>query len=633
MKFVNNLNKQKIKIIFTIKFFLLAQTNAQLRQLEGSNNDSLHVYGPNMSAFIKALEKKYSSKGFKDMPLGPIGRYIEVIDKKNRSVVENILGGMLQSFVVSNIEDRKTLDHLMRQSNIKGSIIISKFGNPAYDISRGMCRAVPNTELLYSAIRVSKNDILNILVDLIHIETILLSEDSKLVETLTSNIENVPRNLQKIYLLSPMLEYYPAPHYRFYGCQDRPPRYIQVDTTELKNSLELNLNKYTNVQKSLENEIKTLERQLQTQDNSRKEKHGLMRSLESKITSLKSQINEIKLFEYPSSSSSDILRNEVNELKKQCETVAQSIENEKTKVGELTILVQAREQDLKNIKKKRTEILTEMAEMKSKVDLQKDKLHKITSDATYGKVEFERRTALLNQTKAAKDEVLKKKTVLDEKANKSGMPRINSERTIENVKSTIAKIDQKIKQKCQGNENIDDITTEFKNICIQFEKQSALAVIIMESLKNLKKTRTQRFSLINDLKRNISIRVKFAFQNLLNLRGYKGELKIDDAKGILDLIVVPRDSRCENAVSSTKSLSGGERSFTTVAFLIALWKSVDFPFYFLDEYDVFTDQVNRSYITKLLIGNAEAIKTRQYVFLTPQDMSEFKSSDFLSIIK
>lgn len=260
-----------------------------------------------MSAFIKILEKKYNSRVFKEMPLGPLGRYIEVIDKKNRSVVETILGGMLQSFVVGSMEDRKTLDQLMAQSKITGSIITTTFNNTPYDISRGMCRPVPNTELLYSGIRVSNNVILNILVDHIHIETILLTEDSNLVQKLTSLIENVPRNLQKIYLTSPLIEYYPAPKYRLYALQERPARYIQVDTTELKTSLEMNLSKYTNVQKSLENEIKTLERQLQGHENSRKEKHGLMRSLESKITSLKSQINEIKLFEYPSSSSSDIL--------------------------------------------------------------------------------------------------------------------------------------------------------------------------------------------------------------------------------------------------------------------------------------------------------------------------------------
>lgn len=585
-----------------------------------------------MSAFIKTLEKKFNNRGFKEMPLGPLGRYIEVIDKKNRSVVETVLGGMIQSFVVSNMEDRKTLDKLMQQSNIKASIIQTKFTRTPYDISRGKVHPVPNTELLYSAIKVTDNVIINVLVDHLHIESILLSEDAKLVEHLTSNIKNVPRNLQKIYLTSPLIEYYPAPHYRLYASQEKPARYLSVNTTELKNSLESNLNKITNSQKSLENEIKTLERQLQTQENSRKEKHGLMRSFDSKITSLKSQINEIKLFEYPTSSNLDILVNEINELKKQCEMVVKSIEIEKLKVAELSVLVKAREQDLKIIKKKKTEILQESTELKTKVDLQKDRLHKITSDATFSKVDFDRRTKLLEQTKTVKNDILQKKVVVDEKANKSGV-RIDSDRTIDEVKTAIARIDQKIKQKCQVNENIDDIQTEFNNIRIQYEQQSELAILITQSLKNLKKTRTERFSLINDLKRNISIRVKFSFQDLLNLRGYKGELKINDAKGILDLIVVPRDSRCENAVSSTKSLSGGERSFTTVAFLISLWKCVDFPFYFLDEYDVFTDQVNRSYITKLLIKNAEAIKTRQYVFLTPQDMSEFKSSEYLSIIK
>lgn len=53
----------------------------------------------------------------------------------------------------------------------------------------------------------------------------------------------------------------------------------------------------------------------------------------------------------------------------------------------------------------------------------------------------------------------------------------------------------------------------------------------------------------------------------------------------LDLIVIPQHG--SQGITTTANLSGGERSFSTVAFLYSLWQCVDFPFYFLDEFDVF----------------------------------------------
>lgn len=74
---------------------------------------------------------------------------------------------------------------------------------------------------------------------------------------------------------------------------------------------------------------------------------------------------------------------------------------------------------------------------------------------------------------------------------------------------------------------------------------------------------------------------------ILKLRNFEGSLDVNHQDKTLKLSVIPRDHN-KNAVSSTKSLSGGERSYSTVAFLISLWSCVDHPFYFLDEYDVFT---------------------------------------------
>lgn len=72
-----------------------------------------------------------------------------------------------------------------------------------------------------------------------------------------------------------------------------------------------------------------------------------------------------------------------------------------------------------------------------------------------------------------------------------------------------------------------------------------------------------------------------------------GTLFVDFKECIVDLKVIPRVETTDEttAVKSLKQLSGGEKSFSTVSFLVALWSTTNFPFYMLDEYDVFTVSV------------------------------------------
>lgn len=76
---------------------------------------------------------------------------------------------------------------------------------------------------------------------------------------------------------------------------------------------------------------------------------------------------------------------------------------------------------------------------------------------------------------------------------------------------------------------------------------------------------------------------------ILALRDFIGEMVIDHKEKTLEINITPRSrkSKPDGQEINLKTLSGGERSYSTVAFLLSLWSCVDHPFYFLDEYDVY----------------------------------------------
>ena len=59
------------------------------------------------------------------------------------------------------------------------------------------------------------------------------------------------------------------------------------------------------------------------------------------------------------------------------------------------------------------------------------------------------------------------------------------------------------------------------------------------------------------------------------------------------LVQVQMEKGAKASTSDMKSLSGGERSFSTLAFILALGGEISAAFHCLDEFDVFLDVQNR----------------------------------------
>ena len=74
------------------------------------------------------------------------------------------------------------------------------------------------------------------------------------------------------------------------------------------------------------------------------------------------------------------------------------------------------------------------------------------------------------------------------------------------------------------------------------------------------------------------------------VRHHAGQLCFDHAEETLALSVQRNNQDTGgSATQDARSLSGGERSFTTLSFELAMWEFCATPFRALDEFDVYMD--------------------------------------------
>ena len=67
--------------------------------------------------------------------------------------------------------------------------------------------------------------------------------------------------------------------------------------------------------------------------------------------------------------------------------------------------------------------------------------------------------------------------------------------------------------------------------------------------------------------------------------------------------------------------------------LVSLGATIECPFRVMDEFGVFMDQVSRKVAMQELVDMAREMPNRQFVFITPQDLSSLPVSDHLRVFK
>jgi chromosome segregation ATPase len=179
----------------------------------------------------------------------------------------------------------------------------------------------------------------------------------------------------------------------------------------------------------------------------------------------------------------------------------------------------------------------------------------------------------------------------------------------------------------------EEINNAYHEAVNTYQTASSYLQSMTELSELLKQSFMQRMKMYRRFQRYISARSRINFNYLLSERAFRGKLLIDHKAKLLDVHVEPDETTKSSKGRATKTLSGGEKSFSSICLLLALWEAMGAPLRCLDEFDVFMDDVNRDVSTRMIVrspwrtqvyANISQISAarrstgRQFILITPK---------------
>jgi structural maintenance of chromosomes protein 6 len=179
----------------------------------------------------------------------------------------------------------------------------------------------------------------------------------------------------------------------------------------------------------------------------------------------------------------------------------------------------------------------------------------------------------------------------------------------------------------------EEVYEKYSRAKLDLQSKNSQLEAITENLEKLEadlKSRRKRWKVF---RKHIVEMSAHTFDEILQLKGSSGGLEFDHKSKTLNLVVQKDNSNENSQTRDVKALSGGERSFVTLSLLLALGERLETPFRVMDEFDVFLDAISRKIALMTLVEIAKKMEHRQFILITPQDLSNITPDDKVKIFK
>ncbi|KAF1956479.1 dna repair protein-like protein rad18 [Byssothecium circinans] len=589
----------------------------------------------NHAGLERVLDAIQNERRFRERPVGPMGRHVELLKPEWSSILEKSFGAALEGFIVTNKADKDLLSRLMARLNYRAPVYI---GTKAPIDTTGH---EPDEQLLtwMRVLKINNDLVRNSLIINQNIDQVVLIENRteawNFMRRRAANTKScicmadTGRKLGHLITPGPNI----SPIEEFSGS----PRMHSDKGQQVQDEKDT----YANLQR----EILALEAQASAAQDQINICQAKIRDHATVKQNLKREMDRAgddvyRLEGEVSASVPDAAM--IEQLESELSEAKADYEKDDEQFTDLT-----KELDKANAEqrtsKDRLDALSEIiADCKRRADKLNAKVTTLTS----------RRDKALRGKNAALEQVEEAKTRLTEWEQRREEQREKVKKYEKDAAEIVpvrvevpegatfqslkAKLDRLVKQRERMEEELGGSEAELLRLANEAKKTYMDAAneiknteMVRRALKQALKNRQQRWL---EFRQGITVRARVVFNYLLSERQFRGTLQVDHDNHRLDINVQP-DITVQNAEGrQTKTLSGGEKSFSTICLLLSLWDAMGSPIRCLDEFDVYMDPVNRDISTTMIVSAARRAIGRQYILITPQSMN-MHSMDDVRIIR
>ncbi|KAJ4862215.1 AAA ATPase domain-containing protein [Trichoderma breve] len=558
-----------------------------VKDLEQSSGSALDGYDADLIRLAKAIERE---TGFESKPLGPLGTHVTLRKPEWSGILEKTFGENLNAFVVQSKRDQTKLSNLIQRMGLrKQPPIYIAYGGT---IDTSAQEPDPEFDTILRVLAFDNELVRSQLVINNQIEKVILVKDRLEAERVMIDNNGPPRNVVACICFH----------------DGRGKRTSPVTPTNLAPRMQSDSAQRLLVQKENLRQLG-----LEVKDLMIEERQARQR-LEGCEADLKAHQNKLKDLE------SDIRRIQADIQRISLDLDAfEGVDGRLVALREEREAKQTEEEQLGlqygNLKLEKRELSKKAEEAKARLDAEKDIRKDHQSRVAKAEDKVKKHESFRKIAVAQKNAAFERRDI---EINERRRAEAKRDQKIAEVADFIQQAEQVSPDRVHipEDETYASLEIKYAKVCEQLAQREARQGATDQQIYDRAVEARTRYEDVMKKTRDVDDTIA-SLNYLLSERGFRGKIDIDHRNRKVNLQIEPDKTRKSSSGRNTKTLSGGEKSFSSICMLLSVWEAIGSPIRCLDEFDVFMDNVNRAISTNMLVDAARRSVSRQYILITP----------------